>query len=60
MSDFDRADYSMVVKNRGKPPNPWAWEIYRAGRSSPIKQSSVSFSTMAMAGRAGNEALKRL
>jgi hypothetical protein len=57
---FDRTDYSVVVKSRGTPPNPWKWEIYRAGRSSPIKQSSVYFHTMAMANRAGKEALKRL
>jgi hypothetical protein len=58
---FDRTDYSVVVKNsRGPGPNPWKWEIYRAGRSSPIKQSPVNFSTMAMASRAGKEALKRL
>ena len=59
-SEFDRTDYSVVVKNRGTPPNPWKWEIYRAGRSNPIKQSSVYFHTMAMASRAGKEALKRL
>jgi hypothetical protein len=46
-SEFDRTDYSVVVKNRGT--NPWKWEIYRAGKSSPIKQSPVNFSTMAMA-----------
>jgi hypothetical protein len=60
-SEFDRTDYSVVVKNsRGTGPNPWKWEIYRAGRSSPIKQSPVNFSTMAMASRVGKEALKRL
>ncbi len=35
---FDRADYSVVVKNRAPPPNSWRWEIYRAGRSSPIER----------------------
>ena len=43
---FDRTDYSVVVKNRAPPPGSWKWEIYRAGRSSPIKQSSVYFHTM--------------
>jgi hypothetical protein len=58
---FDRTDYSVVVKNSwGTGPTPWKWEIYRAGRSSPIKQSPVTFSTMAMASRAGKEALKQL
>jgi hypothetical protein len=58
---FDRTDYSVVVKNsRRTGPHPWKWEIYRAGRSSPIKQSPVNFSSMAVASRAGKEALKRL
>jgi hypothetical protein len=46
------------VKNRGKPPNPWTWEVYRAGRPSPLKQSSAYLPTMAMANNAGKEALK--
>src|SRR6266566_6842322 len=57
---FDRTDYSVVVKNRAPPPNSWRWEIYRAGRSSPIEQSSVYFHTMATANRAGKEALRQL
>jgi hypothetical protein len=57
---LDRTDYSVVVKNRAPPPNSWRWEIYRAGRSSPIEQSSVYFHTMATANRAGKEALKQL
>jgi hypothetical protein len=60
MAEFDCTDYSVVVKNRGTPPNPWKWEIYRAGRSSPVKQSSVSFQTMAKASKAGKEALRLL
>ena len=40
---FDRTDYSVVVKNMAPLPNSWKWEIYRAGRSSPIKQSSSIF-----------------
>jgi hypothetical protein len=57
---FDRTDYSVVVKNRAPPPGSWKWEIYRAGRSSPIKQSSVYFHTMVTANRAGKETLKQL
>jgi hypothetical protein len=56
MSRFDRTDYSVVVKHRASP----RWEIYRAGRSSPIKQSMVYFPTMVTAKRAGKEALKQL
>jgi hypothetical protein len=41
---FDYSDYSVVVKNRGSPPNSWKWEIYRAGRSNPIGQSPILFS----------------
>jgi hypothetical protein len=57
---FDDTDYSVVVKNRGLPPNPWRWEIYRAGRSSPIGQSPILFRTMAAANKAGKAALKQL
>jgi hypothetical protein len=57
---FDDADYSFVVKNRGSPPDPWKWEIYRAGRSSPIGQSPTFFFTMAAATKAGRAALKQL
>jgi hypothetical protein len=57
---FDRTDYSVVVKNRAPPPSPWKWEIYRVGRSSPVKQSLVYFHTIVTANRAGKEALKQL
>ena len=58
--DFDDSDYSVVVKHRGRPPNPWRWEIYRAGTSSPIGQSPVFFRSMAAANKAGKAALKQL
>ena len=57
---LDHLDFSVVVKNRAKPPKPWKWEIYRAGRSSPIQQSAASFATMTEASRAGKTALKLL
>jgi hypothetical protein len=50
----------MVVKNRAPPPKPWRWEIYRAGRKSPIECSSVLYETAETANRAGKEALKEL
>ena len=53
----DHPDFSVVVKNRGRPPSPWKWEIYRAGRKSPIKQSEVYFSTVTEANRAARKAL---
>jgi len=56
----EHLDFSVAVKNRGRPPNPWKWEIYRAGRSSPIKQSEVYFDTMSEATRAGKKALSLL
>ena len=34
---YERADYSVVVKNRAPPPKAWRWEIYRAGNANPIK-----------------------
>jgi len=55
---YERADYSVVVKNRAPPPK--AWEIYRAGNANPIKQSTIYFDTTAAARRAGKDALKEL
>jgi hypothetical protein len=60
MSEFDRADYSVVVKHRDDPQNSWTWEIHRAGRSGPIKHSLIPFRSMVTANRAGKEALKEL
>jgi hypothetical protein len=57
---FDDTDYSVVVKNRGTPPNSWRWEIYRAGRSNPIRQSPVLFRSIVAANKAGKAALKEL
>jgi len=53
----DYSDFSVVVENRGRFPSPWKWEIYRAGRNSPIKQSEAFFSTITEANRAGRKAL---
>jgi hypothetical protein len=57
---FDQSDFSVVVKNRAPPPKAWRWEIYRAGRKSPIEYSSVYFETMTAANKAGKDALKLL
>ena len=53
----DHPDFSVVVKNRGRLPSPWRWEIYRSGRKSPVKQSDIYFSTVAEANRAGKATL---
>ena len=58
--DFEDTDYSVVVKNRAPLPNSWRWEIYRAGRASPIGQSAIFFHTMAAANKEGKAALKQL
>jgi hypothetical protein len=57
---YQRADYSVVVKNRAPPPKAWRWEIYRAGNANPIKLSSIYFETTEVARRAGKDALKEL
>jgi hypothetical protein len=54
----ENEDFSVVVKNRARPPKPWRWEIYRAGRTSPIEHSQIYFETMSEASRAGKAALK--
>jgi hypothetical protein len=56
----DHEDFSVVVKNRANPPKPWRWEIYRAGRTSPIEHSEIYFESMSAASRAGKEALKAM
>jgi hypothetical protein len=56
----DHADFAVIVKNRAPAPKPWRWEIYRAGRNSPIDCSKTFFETMAEASRAGKRALALL
>jgi hypothetical protein len=51
-------DFSVVVKNRADPPKQWRWEIFRAGRRSPIAHSREFFATVSEATRAGNKALQ--
>jgi hypothetical protein len=55
-----RSDFSVVIKSRGKSPNPWRWEIYRAGHSRAVEQSSTFFPTVAVANKAGEGALAEL
>ena len=57
---FDETDYSVVVKNRAPLPNSWRWEIYRAGRMSPIGHSPIFFRTMTAANKEGKATLKQL
>jgi hypothetical protein len=58
-TNLDPTDYSMVVKSRAPLPRAWRWEIYRAGRQSPVWTSSVFFDSMTTANKAGKEALSR-
>ena len=60
LSMINHADFSVVVKNRAPPPKSWRWEIYRAGRTSPIERSEAFFETMGEANRAGKAALRLL
>jgi hypothetical protein len=57
---FDATDFTVVVKQRGALAKPWRWEIYRAGRSTPVKKSEGFYATMAEATRAGKAALAQL
>jgi hypothetical protein len=54
---LDRTDFSVVVKNRARMPKPWRWEIYRAGRQSPVARSKDFFESRSTASMAGNAAL---
>jgi hypothetical protein len=52
-------DYSLAIKNKGRPPKPWRWEIYTAGKSKAVWQSCF-FATMSEATRTGKAALAEL
>jgi hypothetical protein len=52
-------DYTLAIKIRGRPPKPWRWEIYAAGKSKPVRQSEF-FETMSEATRTGKAALAGL
>jgi hypothetical protein len=55
---IEHDDFSVVIKNRGLPPKTWRWEIYRAGRRSPIEHSKIFFESATEANRAGKAALR--
>ncbi len=59
-SGLERTDYSVVVKNRARMPKPWRWEIYRAGRSSPIAHSANYFESRSAANIEGKAALEEM
>ena len=59
-SGLERADYSVVVKNRARMPTPWRWEIYRAGRQSPIAHSEQLFGSRSTANLEGKAALDEM
>ena len=52
-------DYTLAIKNKGRPPKPWRWEIYLAGKSKPVRQSEF-LETMSEATRTGKAALAEL
>ena len=56
---LDPSDYTVAIRNKGRPPKPWRWEIYAAGKNKPVRQSDF-FETMAEATRAGKAALAEL
>jgi hypothetical protein len=51
-------DFSVVVKLRERQPRPWRWEIYRAGRLSPVMQSAEAYQSAGIAHKLGQRALK--
>ena len=52
-------DYTLAIKNKGRPPKPWRWEIYLAGKNKPVRQSEF-LETMSEATRTGKAALAEL
>ena len=54
----DPSDFSVIVKRKpSQSVSKWRWEIYRVGRSSPVKSSDYEFETMSTAKTAADEAL---
>jgi len=41
---FDPFDYTLAIKNKGRAPRPWRWEIY-AAEAKAVQQSDF-FETM--------------
>ncbi len=58
--DFEQDDYSVVVKSHARVVGKWRWEIYRAGRKTPICRSEYDFATIGGANRKGKDALGSL
>ena len=56
---YAECNYALAIKNKGRPPKPWRWEIYTAGKSKPVLQSEF-FQTMSEATRTGKAALAEL
>jgi hypothetical protein len=57
---FDPADFSFVVKMRGKPERPWIWEVHCAGRAKPVERSPVFYKSAGEAAKEGKKALARI
>ena len=49
-------DYTLTIKNKGRPPKSWRWEIYAPGKNKPVQQSEF-FGTMSEATRMGKASL---
>jgi hypothetical protein len=57
--DFEPKDYTVAVRKRGDTQaKPCRWELYRAGRSTPVLKSETDFDWMTAASRDGKAALK--
>jgi hypothetical protein len=56
---FNSFEYTLAIKNKGRPPRVWRREIYAAGKSKPVRQSDF-FETMSAATRGGKAALAEL
>ena len=58
--ELELDDYSVVVKSHARLVGRWRWEIYRAGRKTPISRSEYEFATISTANRNGRDALQVL
>ena len=49
--EFDPSDFSLAVKRRGSPTQPWRWEIYCPCKTVPVERSAIFFESMAEAAK---------
>jgi hypothetical protein len=58
--DFERRDYTIRVTHGSREPNPYKWQIFRAGRHAAVKRAASVYRTAEKCRLAGEQALKEI